>query len=68
MTTDEMQTSLSDMIELSPDFDIHLLACDMSMRALGIQRDELIDHPKLAMCGAAPFIERASARKLTLFV
>ena len=65
---DEKLTSLSDMIELSVDLDIHLLACDMSMRALGIQRGELIDHPKLAMCGAATFIERASAGKLTLFV
>ncbi len=65
---DEKLTSVEDLLELSFDMDIQLFACDMSMRALGIDREELIKHPKLSMCGAATFIERASAGKLTLFV
>jgi peroxiredoxin family protein len=61
-------TSLEEMFALSHDMDINLYACDMSMRTLGISADELIAHPKLSICGATLFIERASAGKLTLFV
>lgn len=61
-------TSLEEMFKLSEDLEIKLFACDMSMRALGISKEELIEHPQLSLCGAATFVERASAGKITLFI
>lgn len=60
--------SLEDLMAVAAELGIRIYACDMSMSVMGFKMEELIDYPDLTRCGAATFIERASAGKVTLFI
>lgn len=60
--------SLEELMQVAAELEVNIFACDMSMNVMGFAMEELIDYPKLSRCGAATFIERAAAGKVTLFV
>ncbi|MBL9008493.1 MAG: DsrE/DsrF/DrsH-like family protein [Myxococcales bacterium] len=60
--------SVEELMAAAADLGVVINACEMSMGLMGIGQDELIDYPTLKVCGAATFIERASAGKVTLFI
>jgi len=61
-------SSIDQMLEIGAQFGVEIYICDMSMKLMGFQRDELIDYPKLDVCGVAKFLDIASTRAITLFV
>ncbi len=60
--------SLSELLEMAADLNVHIDICTMSMDLMGISRDEIMDYPHLGYCGVASFVEEASQSKTTLFV
>jgi peroxiredoxin family protein len=60
--------SLDDMLAICGEFGVRIYACDMSREIMGITPEELIDYPHLGTCGAATFIERAAASRMSLFI
>ncbi|HNN97546.1 MAG TPA: DsrE/DsrF/DrsH-like family protein [Pseudomonadota bacterium] len=60
--------SVEELLEAASDLGVTIFACEMSMGLMGISKEEIIDYPTLKICGAATFIERASAGKVTLFI
>jgi peroxiredoxin family protein len=60
--------SLEEMMALAADLGVEINICTMSMDLLGMKEDEMISYPNLGYCGAAKFLEVASASKTTLFL
>jgi len=55
---------LSELLEMAVEFDVRLIACQMSMDVMGIQKEDLIDGVEIG--GAATFLEYASQNAITL--
>lgn len=66
--TDRKVASVEELLAAANELGVTLFACDMSMGLMGIAREELIDYPHMKVCGAATFVERAAAGKVTLFL
>lgn len=60
--------SVEELLAAASELGVTIFACEMSMGLMGISQQEIIDYPTLKICGAATFIERASAGKVTLFI
>jgi len=58
--------SLEELMEIAKDLGIKIIACTMSMDAMGVDKDELIDN--LEYGGVATYMADASRSKVTLFV
>jgi peroxiredoxin family protein len=58
--------SLEELMEIAKDLGVKIIACTMSMDAMGVSRDELIDN--LEYGGVATYMADASRSKVTLFV
>lgn len=58
--------SLPELIEAARDLDVRLIACQMSMDAMGICKEELIDGIEVA--GAATYVGEALNADLNLFI
>lgn len=58
--------SLPELIETAIDLDVRLIACQMSMDAMGICREELLDEVEVA--GAATYVGEAQDAALNLFI
>ena len=58
--------SLAEFMEMAQEFDVRMVACDMSQELLGIRDEELIDG--LEHGGVATFLGDAAASKVTLFI
>ena len=56
------------LVELAGELGVGLRVCEMSMRLLGLQREELIDYPGLSCCGVATFLETATRSRLSMFI
>ncbi len=59
--------SLDEFLEMSKDLGIKLVPCQMSMEALGLGRDDLIEGVS-DPAGAATALEEAAASDVTLFI
>lgn len=59
-------TSLPELIEMAQELGVEMTVCQMSMDAMGIVRDELIDGVKYG--GVALFLKDAAQSKINLFV
>jgi peroxiredoxin family protein len=57
-------TKLSELLEMSKELGVRLIACQMTMAAMRIKREDLIDG--LEVGGAATFLEFASRNAITL--
>lgn len=66
--SDSKFASLEELMKVAAELEVNIYACDMSMNIMGFSMEELIDYPKLSRCGAATFVERASAGKVTMFI
>ena len=55
---------LSTLLETAIEFDVKLIACQMTMDVMGIKREELIDEAEVG--GAATFLEFASQNAIVL--
>lgn len=59
---------LDQLLDTAGDLGVRICVCEMSMRLMGIRREELIDYPQLEYCGVAKFVEQASHSNTTLFI
>ncbi|EGL82349.1 hypothetical protein CathTA2_2165 [Caldalkalibacillus thermarum TA2.A1] len=59
-------SSLKELIELARELDIKLVACTMSMDALGLHKEELIDG--LEFAGVAHYLSEANESNINLFI
>lgn len=55
---------LSELLGMAQEFNVRLIACQMSMDVMGIKKEELIDGVEVA--GAAAFLEYASDDAIAL--
>lgn len=58
--------SLFEMIQNAMENDIHLIACQMTMDIMGIDKEELYDDIKIG--GVATYLEEADKSNLNLFI
>lgn len=59
---------LEDLVATAASLGVNLRICEMSMKLMGIRREELIDYPNLEFCGVAKFVDDAAAANTTLFI
>jgi peroxiredoxin family protein len=55
---------LSELLEMAVEFDVRLIACQMTMDVMGIKKEDLIDGIEIG--GAATFLEYASQNAIAL--
>lgn len=55
---------LSELLAMAKEFDVRMIACQMSMDVMGIKKEDLIDGIEVA--GAAAFLEYASDDAIAL--
>ena len=55
---------LSELIDMAIEFDVRMIACQMSMDVMGIKKEDLVDGIEVA--GAAAFLEYASQDAIAL--
>ena len=67
MMADKGVTSLEELRQLAIDLDVHLLACDMSMKVMEIDREDLIDEVE-DVVGVATFVKEAANSAIQLFI
>ena len=58
--------TLPELIEAAQDLDVRMIACQMSMDAMGICKEELIDGIEVA--GAATYVGESQDASITLFI
>jgi len=58
--------TLPDLVSLAQDLDVKMIACQMSISVMGIQKEELLD--TLEYGGVATYLGDAADSKTTLFI
>lgn len=66
MMQDKQIASLEELMAVARDLDVKLIACTMSMDAMGIVKEELIDD--LTYGGVATYMADAARSRVTLFI
>jgi len=66
MMKDKGIASLEELIDVARDLGVKFIACTMSMDAMGVTKDELVDG--LEYGGVATYMADASKSKVTLFI
>jgi peroxiredoxin family protein len=66
MMKDKEIASLEELMGIARELDVKLIACTMSMDAMGVARDELIDG--LTYGGVATYMADAVRSRVTLFI
>jgi peroxiredoxin family protein len=59
---------LDQLIETAAGLGVEICICEMSMRLMGIEREELISYPNLEFGGAARFVDQSASANTTLFI
>jgi peroxiredoxin family protein len=60
--------SLPEMFKIAGDLGVEINVCEMSMNLMGFKREELIDYPKMNICGVGTFLADAEESKIQLFI
>lgn len=60
--------SLEEMFKTAGELGVEINVCEMSMNLMGFKREELIDYPKMNICGVATFLADAEESKIQLFI
>ena len=55
---------VSELLDMAVEFDVKLIACQMTMDVMGVKKEDLIDGVEIG--GAATFLEFASHNAITL--
>jgi peroxiredoxin family protein len=66
MMRDKNVASLEELIAMSREFGVNVVACQMSMDVMGVGRDELADGIEVG--GAATFLGDAARSRISLFI
>jgi len=66
MMKDKGIASLEELIDMARDLDVKMIACTMSMDAMGIENDELVDG--LTYGGVATCMADAASSRVTFFI
>jgi peroxiredoxin family protein len=66
MMKDKGISSLEELIQMARDLDVKMIACTMSMEAMGIRKEELVDG--LEYGGVAAYMADAARSRVTLFI
>jgi peroxiredoxin family protein len=66
MMKDKDIASPEDLMAMARDLDVKMIACTMSMEAMGVGRDELVDG--LEYGGVATYLADAARSRVTLFI
>jgi peroxiredoxin family protein len=66
MMKDKEIASLEELMQLARELDVKMIACTMSMDAMGVGKEELIDG--LEYGGVATYMADAASSKVTLFI
>jgi peroxiredoxin family protein len=60
--------TLPELFALANELGVEINVCEMSMNLMGFKREELIDYPKMNICGVATFLADAEESKIQLFI
>jgi peroxiredoxin family protein len=60
--------TLEEMMALAAELGVTVIACEQSMRVMGLGMEELIDYPGMVPGGLTSFLERAAEGKVMLFI
>lgn len=60
--------SLEEMFKTAADFGVEINVCEMTMNLMGFKKEELIDYPRMTICGVGTFLSDASESKVQLFI
>lgn len=60
--------TLDELFETAGELGVEINVCEMSMDLMGFKREELIDYPKLNICGVGTFLADAEESKIQLFI
>lgn len=60
--------SLPEMFKMAGELGVEINVCEMSMNLMGFRREELIDYPKMNICGVGTFLADAEESKIQLFI
>jgi peroxiredoxin family protein len=60
--------SLEDMFKTAGELGVEINVCEMSMDLMGFKKEELIDYPKMNICGVGTFLADAEESKIQLFI
>ena len=60
--------SLDEMFKTAGEMGVEINICEMSMNLMGFKKEEMIDYPKMNICGVATFLADASESKVQLFI
>jgi peroxiredoxin family protein len=66
MMKDKQIATLEELMALARELNVKMIACTMSMDAMGVARDELMDD--LAYGGVATYMADAVRSRVTLFI
>jgi peroxiredoxin family protein len=66
MMKDKQIASLEELIAIARELDVKMIACTMSMDAMGVAKEELVDG--LAFGGVATYMADAVRSRVTLFI
>ncbi len=66
MMKDKDISSLEELIDMARDLDVKMIACTMSMDAMGIEKEELVSG--LEYGGVAAYMADAARSRVTLFI
>lgn len=56
------------MFQQAGELGVEITVCEMSMRLMGIQKDELIDYPNMRFAGATTFVVDTGESAMQWFV
>jgi len=60
--------SLEEMLTLAGQMGVEICICEMSMSLMGFKREEMIDYPRMSVCGVASFLAEAKTSRVQLFI
>jgi len=60
--------SLPELFKTAGELGVEINVCEMSMGLMGFKKEELIDYPKLNICGVGTFLADAEESKIQLFI
>jgi peroxiredoxin family protein len=66
MMKDKDIASLEELIAMARDLEVKMIACTMSMDAMGVEKEELVDG--LEYGGVAAYMADAARSRVTLFI
>lgn len=60
--------TLPELFQIAGELGVEINVCEMSMDLIGFKKEELIDYPKMNICGVGTFLSDAEESKIQLFI